>query len=272
MKTKLAKISFLAILLSLIFYSIAQACTLIEPTIVVKCSNGTTPIRAFESRQENEALENFHKREANKTIENLHAVISNCKEDLSPVLNEFEKEVVLWLKKDKRILLDGNLILEPYSTDRDTEIQKSKNNLLLCEYQESKHVGNWLIVFYTGRPYCHPFWYAGHGGMCPIVVMSLVGFLFYLVTNLSLTTLPYLAGWLLASGTIIYAWWMFLKNRPALEWWKALVLTIITLVVSLFLIIPPFWISGQVIGWVLVFGLMVLWYKQRESISKQKTG
>lgn len=239
---------------------------------MVKCGNLETSIRAFESHLEGETLEDYQKRVEAKTIENFQAVRQNCKEDLSPVFETFKKEIVVWLRKDKRFLLDRDLVLEPYSVDRDNQIQKNKNDLLLCNYEESKRIGNWLIVFKTGRPYCLPFWDAGHGGMCPTIVISLLGFLFYLVTNLSLTTLPYLAGLLLASGTIIYTWWMLLKNRPVIKGWKAFVLTVTTFVVASFLIFPPFWVLGQVIGWILIFGIMVLWYKQRKAISKTKTG
>jgi hypothetical protein len=272
MKPNLARIVLATILVSLLSYSIVYACSIIEPTIIVKCSNFETSIIAFESRSENETPENYQKRVIVKTIENLHAVSPNCKEDLSPVLETFEKEIAVWLNRnDKRILLDRDLILEPYSTEKDIEMHKNKNNLFLCRYEESQHIGDWLIVFKTGRPYCLTYWYSP-GGMCPVIVLSLGGFLLYLLTNLSFTTLPYLAGWLLISGAIIYAWWMLLKNRPAMKQWKLLVISLIIFVVALFLIIPPFWVLGQIIGWILVFGLIVVWYKQREGASKQKTG
>ncbi len=272
MKSKLPKIILAIILVSLFSYRIVYACLIIEPTIVVKCSNLQTSIRASESHLEGETPEDYQKRVEAKTIENFRAVSQTCKDDLSPVFETFEKEIAAWLQKDKRVLLDGDLVLEPYSIDRENQIQKNKNSLLLCKYEESKHIGNWLIVFKTGRPYCLPFWYAGHGGMCPIIVISILGFLFYLVINLNLTTLPYLAGLILVSGVIAYMWLALLKNRPAMKWWKILVLTLITFVAALFLIIPPFWVFGQVIGWILIYGILALWYTQRKVIFKTETG
>lgn len=257
--------------MSLFSYSIVNACSILEPTIIVKCGDVETSIRAFEAHLDGETPEDYQKRVEAKTIENLQAASKNCKEDLSPAFETFKKEIIAWLRKDKRILLDRDLILEPYSIERDNEIQENKNNLFSCRYEESQHVGDWLIVFKTGRPYCLTYWYSP-GGMCPVIVLSLGSFLLYLITHLSLTTLPYLAGWLMASGAIIYVWWMLLNNRPVIKWWLSFVLSLVIFVVALFLIIPPFWVLGQVLGWVLVFGLMVLWHKQRKGASKQKTG
>jgi hypothetical protein len=262
MKNKTAQIVLITILASLLFHSIAQACSLLEPTIRVKCSNLETPILAYISRADSETLEDFQRRIVEATIQNLHEVIPDCKEDLIPVLDAFEQEIAQWVAfKNRRILLDRDLILEPYSIERKSEIQKNKSNLLTCRYEVSKQVGNWLIVSKMGRPYCYTFWYTT-GGMCPVVVLSLGHFLYYLVSNVSLASLPYLVGLLLAVGTITYAWWRVLQNQPAIKPWKIISLSAVILIIELFLIVMPFWIQGQIIGWILLFFLLVLWYKQ----------
>lgn len=262
MKNKVARSILITILVSMLSYSIAQACSLIAPTILVKCSNLKTPILAHESRAIGETSEDFQKRVIDQTIMNLHAVTPQCKEDLTPVLDMFEQEIVKWIEfKNRRILLDRDLILESYSLARESEIQKSKDDLLSCRYEESKHVGSWLIVFEKGRSYCYTYWY-NRGGMCPVVILSLGHFLFYLVTNLNLVSLPYLVGLFLMGGAIIYVWWKLLKNQSTIQLNKIVALSAIILVIEFFLIVMPFWVLGQIIGWILLFFLAVLWYKR----------
>jgi hypothetical protein len=165
------------------------------------------------------------------------------------------------------------LILEPYSSDKDAELSREKSNLLSCGYAEYEHVENWLIIFETGRPYCYDFWYAP--GMCPSINLSLVHFLFYLVTNLSLSGLPYLAGLLIAGTTIIYVWWKLLRNRPVVKLWIGITLSFAVLIAELFMIVMPVWLFVQIVGWIALFGLLVVWYKyfkESEDRSKSKAG
>ena len=261
-KNKPTRIALLAILASLLSYSIAQACSPVMPTILVKCSNLEVSIVANTPRVEGDSYDDAQKRWANDTINNLYAVVQNCAEDLTPVLDSFEQEIVKWLdyKNNKRgAFLDGDLILEPYSANRNSELQKKKNDLSSCSYEEFNSVGNWLIIFETSRPYCYTFWHTP--GMCPSIILSLGHFLFYLVTSFSLTALPYLIALLVAGAIIIYAWWKFLNNRPALKLWRVVVLTIVVLVAELFMIVMPVWLFIQIIGWISLFGILVLWYK-----------
>jgi hypothetical protein len=275
MKNKVAQIILITILASILSYSIAQACSLIAPTIFVKCSNLKTSILAHESRAIGETFEDFQKRVIDQTLKNLHAVTPQCKEDLTPALDMFEQEIVKWIEfNNRRILLDRDLILEPYSIARESAIQKNKDDLLSCRYEESKHIGSWLIVFEKGRSYCYTYWY-DRGGMCPIVILSLGHFLFYLITNPSLVSLPYLAGLFLMGGVIIYVWWRLLKNQPIIKLNKIVALSAIILVIEFFLIVMPFWVLGQIIGWILLFFLAILWYKRwkaKESASRSTAG
>ena len=274
MKNKAAQIILITLLVSL-SYSIAHACSIIAPTIRVKCGNRETLILAQEGLAISGTSEDYQKRVADETIKNLHAMIPNCKEDLTPAIDAFEKEIIQWLDvQNRRILLDRDLILEPYSMERESEIQKSKNNLLACRYEESQRIGNWLIVSELGRPYCDTSWYSSPG-MCPTITLSLGNFLFYLVTNVSLVSLPYLAGLLGVGGAIIYSWWVLLKNQPVMKLSKIITLSIVILLIELFLIVMPFLVLGQILGWILLFFILVLWYKKLKSkglASAQKAG
>ena len=79
-------------------------------------------------------------------------------------------------------------------------------------------------------------------------------------------TLPHFIGLLIAGSTTTYAWWIFLKNRPKLSRLKIISLSIVVLIVELFLIVMPFWLWGQIIGWVLFIGVLVLWYKYLKNV------
>jgi len=258
LKNKSVRITIITILASILSYSIVQACSFPEPQIIIKCSNLEASIEA-----DNQS--------PNDTFKNLQAIVPKCAEDLTPVLDSFKQEITKWLDhKNKRFLLDRDLILEPYSVERDSELQKNENNLLSCRYEESKHVGNWLIIFETSRTYCL-FWHAP-GEPCPNIFFSLTRFLFYLATTLNLTTLPYQLGSLLTGAAIIYIWRALLKNRPAMKRSKIVALSIVIFALELFLTIMPFWVLGQTIGLILFFYVLVLWYKQIKVVPKQKTG
>lgn len=272
MKNKFTHIVLMAFLASLLSYTIAQACSPISPRILVKCSNLEASIEGGSPPVAGDTYESALKKRVDATINNLLAVAPECEEDLTPVLPTFEEEIKKWLdyRNKRSAFLDGDLILEPYSAARDSELINRTNNLLSCDDEEYKHIGNWIIIFETSRPYCHLV-----PGTCGSIILSLGHFLFYLVANISLTTLPYLAGLLFAGAAIIYAWWRILKNNSALKLWKILVLSSAVLVAELFLMIMPIWLPGQLIGWVLFFGLLVLWQKQftnQKSVSGPKAG
>jgi len=276
LKNKPARIALIATLASLLSYSIVQACSPVEPTILVKCSNLEVSLIADSSPIAGESYDDIQKRWADNITKKLQAVVPDCAEDLSPVLDSFEQEIIKWLdyKNKRNAFLDGDLILEPYSTNRDFELQYKKNSLLSCSYEDYKHIGNWLIIFETSRVYCHTS-VMNSLGACPTIIFSLGHFLFYLVTNFSLTASPYLASLFLAGTIIFYIWWILLKNRPVLKLWKIIALSMVILAVELFLIVMPFWLPGQIIGWVLFFYILVLWYKHlknKKLVSNQTAG
>ena len=275
MKNQRTHVVLIAILASLLSYSIAVACSPVTPRILVKCSNLEVSIEGGSQPVTGDTYESILKKRVNATINNLWAVVPECEEDLIPVLPTFEQEIIKWLdyRNNKRGVLDGDLVLEPYSTRRDAELQQKKNNLLSCSYEEYQHFGEWLIVFETSRPYCYDFWYAP--GACPSIILSLGHFLFYLVANFNLNALPYLLGLLSAGAALFYLVWRVLKNRPNLQAWKISVLSVVILAVELFLLVMPFWVIGQIVGWILVFYIAILWYKRlknKEYVFGQKAG
>lgn len=263
MKIKSTRATLIAILASILSYGIAQACSPVDPTIIVKCSNLEVSIGADIPPEAGDTYEDIQNRRTTYALKNLQTIVLDCEEDLRPVLASFEQEIIKFLDYRNRngTFIDGDLILEPYSIEKDLELQIDKNRLLSCGYNDSKHVGNWLIIFETSRTYCYDYWPTG-GGWCPSTTISLEHFLLYLVTNFNLTTAPYLAGLLLVIVASIYFMWKLLKNRPVMKLWKIIALTIVILASELFLIVLPFWLIGQIIGWSSLFYILVLWYNQ----------
>lgn len=262
MKNKLTRVVIITILATLLSYSIVQACSPVQLRILVKCSNlEVSLLEGLSQPIAGDTYEDTQERWINSTINNLRAIVPNCEENMAPVIPAFEQEIITWFEDEtnKDAFLDGDLILEPYSSEREAVLSKSRGNVLSCSYTEYKKVGNWLIVLETSRPYCYTFWYAP--GMCPSIILSLGHLLFYLATNLSITTIPYLAGLLLSGAVIMYGWWRFLKSRPIMKLWKMIVLSFVLLIAELFLIVMPVWLFIQLIAWFFLFGMLVLWYK-----------
>ena len=275
LKNKYAYVIFIAFLVALLSFSIVYACSPVEPIILIRCSNMEVSISPNSGRMDGETYEDMQERWVKETINNLLAIAPDCEEDLTPVLESFKEDITVWLnyKNKREAFLDGDLILEPYSADQEVELNKAKSDFFSCDYAEHKQVGNWLIIFETSRPYCHTFWFAA--GMCPSIIFSLGHFFFYLISSFKLATIPYLIGLLIVGLSITYVWWAFLKNRPKLSRLKIFSLSFVVFIAEFFLIVMPFWLWGQIIGWISFIGILVLWYKylkNGEYISNQKAG
>ena len=93
---------------------------------------------------------------------------SICVENLDDIKPTFAQEVQNWMSTKKGYFLGGNLIFEPYSTSRESELVESKNAYGNCHYEDSKRVGDWFIVTGTSRDYCYLT--GGGGGMCPSAI------------------------------------------------------------------------------------------------------
>lgn len=129
-----------------------------------------------------------------------------CVENLDDVKPIFDQEVKIWISTRKGAFLGGNLIFEPYSISRESELVKSKDAYGNCHYEDFKKVGNWFVVTGTSRDYCYLT--GGGGGMCPSATISQIKFFGFLLSNPNSNTLPYLLGYLialsLAIGFVIY--------------------------------------------------------------------
>jgi hypothetical protein len=259
------RIVLIVVLASLLSHSIVQACEPIEPTILVKCSNLETAILANQQVEAGDTREDIKRRQANNTVDNLLAIIPNCAEDLVPVVDIFEQEIIKWLDHENKrgAFLDRNLVLEPYATDRYSQLQKNKNSLLSCSYEEFRHHDDWLISFETNRPYCGLFGITP--GACPNVILSSGQFLVYLVTNININTIPYMIGLLLTGAAMVGVWLILLENQIVMHWRNIFILSIALLPIGLLLIMPPVWIVAQIGGWILIFYILALWYKLWEA-------
>ena len=126
---------------------------------------------------------------------------SVCVENLNDIKPTFVQEVQKWMSTKKGYFLGGNLIFEPYSTDRESELIESKNAYGNCHYEDFEKVGNWLVVTETCRDYCHLV--GGGGGNCPHATKSHLLFIGFLLTHPNVNTIPYLFGYLIVLGVAI---------------------------------------------------------------------
>jgi len=137
---------------------------------------------------------------------------SVCVEDLKDITPIFDQEVQNWMSTKKEYFLGGNLVFEPYSADRESELIESKNAFGNCHYEDFKKVSNWFVVTETSRDYCHLT--GGGGGMCPQATKSHFQFFEFLLTNPNANTLPYLLGYLIAIGiTIGFIGYLFKRKE-----------------------------------------------------------
>ena len=124
-----------------------------------------------------------------------------CVENLNDIKPTFIQEVQNWMSTKKGYFLGGNLIFEPYSSDRESELIENKNAYGKCNYEDFKKVGNWFVVTGTSRDYCYLT--GGGGGMCPSATISYAKFLGFLLSNPNSSTFQYLAGYLITFGIFI---------------------------------------------------------------------
>jgi len=240
-----ARIALSAWVVSLLSYSLAQACTPAPPAIQVKCSNTEVPILAPE--------------DAHKKLSDIAAL---CNENLAPVISTFEQRIAESFRISRLLLLRRELTLEPYSLAREAQIQKGNRNLLSCSYKDLERVGQWLIVQVKGRPYCHELAYFT---TCPTIFFSLSRFLFFLTLNPNLTTLPYLTGFLASIILVTGLWHQYLKRRPTTSRRGVIIESMVLLPLALLLIAIPIGLIAQVIGWAIGCYLLARWRTQAAS-------
>jgi hypothetical protein len=112
-------------------------------------------------------------------------VCSNDLTDVVPVL------------KEKYTPLYRSLMISPYTTEKVTQLTQENGSLLECEYHRLEKAGEWLIVSGDVRDYCH----VSTDKTCSLsFFINPVYFLWYVVSNPSLQTLPY---WLMIGGIVV---------------------------------------------------------------------
>ncbi len=264
----------IAILVSLLSYEVAQACSPAEPMIWVKCSNTQVPILSNRQPRSGEAITETRNLWLEDTYKNLSKVVAICNENLRPVINVAREKIQSWVNNRKRTFLDGDLIFEPYSSMREMQLQKGKNDLLSCSYEEFERIDNWLVITKTSRAYCQDFWYSP--GACPDIIFSLSLFLIFLAINPNLTTLPYLILFIVMIALLGKAWLLFLKGRSPISRRRLAIESLILFPLTLHLIFIPTWFVGQLGGWIMGTYLLARWMRPIVSVwqvsSKQGAG
>lgn len=192
---------------------------------------------------------------------------SVCVENLKDIEPTFAKEVQNWMTTKKGNFLGGNLIFEPYSTDRESELIESKNAYGNCHYEDFEKVGNWLVVTQTSRDYCYLT--GGGGGMCPYAIKSHLQFIGFLLTHPNSDTIPYLFGYLIAVVIAIGFIAYFFKRKELKLFFKPNKFNIIfTLVLGIptFLLFLMFTGIEQIIVWIIgyyIFASLIKYFYLR---------
>lgn len=242
LRNRIVRVVSLVCGLSLLGYEVALACSPVPPLVQVECSNAANQIFV--------RSDNVHQK--------LTDIATVCNEDMTPAMDEFEQSIAEWINpKDRRLFLDGNLIFTPYSVAKEADMQKGRNDLLSCHYEDYKHVGGWLIIMETGRPYCGTLWYTA--GSCPAVIFSLSSFLIYLVINPSLTDMPYLIGFAVLVVLVIGCWLYYFRRRSLPNRRRIAIESLGLVPLVLILVLFPLWLPLQIVGWFAGCYLVARW-------------
>ena len=134
----------------------------------------------------------------------LSALEELIKDDISEIKQILIQEMDRWAWKK-----EGNkLLITKYSQEKEKEFADRKKQFHSCNYFDYKRVGNWLFV-YTGL-HDHCYFTQGLHSTCidgSSTAMHPVKFFVFLLTNISVKTIPYLIPYLIAIfifGGIIY--------------------------------------------------------------------
>ncbi len=199
----------------------------------------------------------FHRQEDTSSYSQLLPHLDSvCVENLKDIEPIFTQEVQNWMSTQKGYFLGGDLIFEPYSIDRESELIESKNAYGNCHYEDFKKVGNWFVVTETSRDYCHLT--GGGGGMCPRATKSHLQFFTFLLTNPNVNTLPYLFGYLIAVGIAISFIVYLFKRKELKQFFKPSKFNVIfTLILGIptFLLFIIFIGIEQIIIWIIGYYL-----------------
>lgn len=149
----------------------------------------------------------------------LNALEKLIEDDISEIEQILIQEMDRWAW-----IKEGNkLIITKYSPEKEKEFADRKKQFRSCFYFDYKRVGNWLFT-YTGL-YDHCYFTVARPTTCVNgTAIQPIGFFVFLLTNMSIATIPYLIPYLIVIfifGRIIYLLirrkefrkklWIFLK-------------------------------------------------------------
>jgi hypothetical protein len=243
------------------------SCDPAPPNIYVSCGdlyqpivpNSLTVYEQLAAQLESEPTrEATQVRQVQLAIESLRAAAPACQMDVAPALPALEEEIRAWVADESNSLnfVSGQITFTRYSIEHDREAQRAGGNLLTCSYQETKHVGDWMVVSNALRSYCRP----AHRNSCYEWTVSPAAFLFYLVAHPSLATLPWLAGLLLAAGACLYGCLLLVKDKP--ENPGALLAPLAC--AELYFLLEQMVLWSQIFGWIIFCYSLVLLYRRRK--------
>ncbi len=165
----------------------------------------------------------------------LNALEKLIEDDVSEIKQIIIQEMDSWAWKK-----EGNkLVITKYSQEKEKIFTERKKQFRDCHYFDYKRVGNWLFV-YTGL-YDHCYFTVARPTTCVDgTAIQPVGFFVFLLTNMSVETIPYLIPYLIAFsifGGIVY--YLIRRKKFRKKFWiflKPSVMRIgITIVIQLFL-------------------------------------
>jgi hypothetical protein len=240
--------TLLALALLVLGYSVAGACLFPRPRLVVKCDEQVIySSYSLNSLEDGNSRAMLEKRDA--IYKEAVANATLCKGDFEGIEEAFKQNIVEWAETRNLSSFWGDeLLVEPYTQAKETQVSMSQNNLLSCLYFTSEKAGEWLFITAHAREYCR------NTGTCyHKKTVSYPYFFLYLINNLSPLTFTYLFVYVAAFGITI-AFWLFLlkslKLQPSLG-----KLGVDLLIISpLYLFFATFLVSnwGEQLGWLMM--------------------
>ncbi len=187
----------------------------------------------------------YNFRNPERAQEELVRIEDICRQSLADIKPVFSERVGRWTAEEPPYVAKGGptLIFEPYSPTRELVLLAGARAYGSCAYQRYERIGSWLVVSEQVRSYCYDNNRLVSCYSAPDTFSHSL-FVWFLLNNVSISTLPYLIPYLL--GTLVFvAFLVHLARRWALlHWLKPGVLRVIlTVGVSLLLICSGRWLD-----------------------------
>ena len=127
----------------------------------------------------------------------LTLIQSLCIEDMQQIRSDLLHAIDSWARDNQNLPYTGNgdLVLEPYTPEKEQSLSQAKVHYTTCRYQEFVRLDSWLLSSDAIREYCTMGY--RFGAPCPLLNLSLLSFFLFLVGHIQFSTLPYLGVFLL---------------------------------------------------------------------------